>query len=179
MYIFEPSLLTTLLSILSLLYERWWTYLVDSIRPVLCLQTEGAVFSVSRPTLPHERAIQEVGGIELDPWLAGGDLQDTPTVWMVRSEATEVGLSALQSRVCLLVVVGAVSGPTHLAASLIFQGSPGDNRQKLWSKPGLGTCCSRGPIRTGLQRSNGVPSTPLISPAGRLGDQLFSGRYCK
>lgn len=82
-------------------------------------------------------------------------------------------------RSLLCVVLTAMSWPPHLAASLIFQGSPRKDRQKLWSKPGLGTCCSRGPIRTGFRRSNGVPSTPLVSPGNTFGDQLFSQQKLK
>lgn len=62
------------------------SYLVDSIRPILCLQTEGAVLPVLGPTLSCHRAIQEVGSVELDSWLAGRNLQDTPTGWVTHSE---------------------------------------------------------------------------------------------
>lgn len=44
------------------------------------------MFPVPHPTLPDEGAVQVIGGVELDPWLAGEHLQDTPTVRMVRSK---------------------------------------------------------------------------------------------
>ena len=62
------------------------SYLVHSIRPVLCLQTKGAVLHVSSPALSCYWAIQEVGSVELDSWLACSDLQDTPTGWVIHSE---------------------------------------------------------------------------------------------
>lgn len=54
-------------------------YLVNRIRPVLRLQTKGAVFAISCAILSCYRAIQEVRCVELDTWLAGGDLQDSTT----------------------------------------------------------------------------------------------------
>lgn len=69
-----------------------------------------------------------------------------------------------------MTVCQCVCSAAHLAACLSVQLSPGDDRQKLWSNPGPGTSFSRGPIRTGFLRSKGVPSTRLISPAGRLGN---------
>ncbi len=65
------------------------SYLVDSIRPILCLQTEGAVLLVPCPPLSCHGAIQEVGSVELDSWLARRDLQDTPTGWVAHSEMKE------------------------------------------------------------------------------------------
>ena len=62
------------------------SYLVDRIRPVLRLQTEGAVLPVPGPALSCHGGIQEVGSVELDPWLAGRNLQDTPTGWVTHSE---------------------------------------------------------------------------------------------
>ena len=64
------------------------SYLVDSIRPVLCLQAEGAVLPVPGPALPYHRAIQEVGSVELDSWLAGRNLKDTSAGWVTHSEMT-------------------------------------------------------------------------------------------
>lgn len=61
-------------------------YLVDGIRPVLSLQTEGAVLPVWNPSLPHHRAVQVVGRVELEPWLTGPDLKHPSTGWMSHSE---------------------------------------------------------------------------------------------
>lgn len=142
------------------------SYLVDRIRPVLCLQTEGAVLPVPNAALSRRRAVQEVGGVELDSWLAGRNLQDPPTGWVTHSE--------MKRQVLLLVFIKdregqCVSSAADLAAGLSVQVSPGEDRQKLWSNPGPGTSFSRGPIRTGCLRSNRVPSTRLISPTDRLG----------
>lgn len=62
------------------------SYLVHSIRPILCLQTKGAVLHVSSPALSCYWAIQEVGSVELDSWLACRNLQHTPTGWVTHSE---------------------------------------------------------------------------------------------
>lgn len=61
-------------------------YLVDGIRPVLGLQTEGAVLPVWNPSLPLHGAVQVVGRVELEPRLAGPDLKHSPTGWMRHSE---------------------------------------------------------------------------------------------
>lgn len=58
------------------------TYLVDSIRPVLCLQAESAVLQISKTTLSCYRTIQEIGSVELDSWLARRNLQNTSTGWV-------------------------------------------------------------------------------------------------
>lgn len=50
------------------------SYLVNSIRPVLRLQTEGAVLPVPTTTLSCDGAIQEVGSVELDSWLVSRNL---------------------------------------------------------------------------------------------------------
>ena len=62
------------------------SYLVHRIRPILCLQTKGAVLHVSSPALSCYWAIQEVGSVELDSWLARRNLQDTPTGRVTHSE---------------------------------------------------------------------------------------------
>lgn len=58
------------------------TYLVDSIRPVLCLQAESAVLQISKTTLSCYRTIQEIGSVELDSWLARRNVQNTSTGWV-------------------------------------------------------------------------------------------------
>ena len=55
-----------------------------------------------------------------------------------------------------------------LAHGLSTEGFPGDDRQKVWSNPGLGRSFSREPIRTGLRRSKGVRSTGLTSPVDTM-----------
>lgn len=162
----------------------WWQYLVNSIRPILCLQAEGTVLPVPSPILSFH-TIQVVGSIELDPWLAGRNLQDTPTGWMIDSNIKNIAfwldytkgnwftcLCALCMWLCAVCCVfkcEKIYYTVNLAAGLSFQASPGNDRQKLWSKPGAGTSFSRGPIRTGFLRSMRVPSTSLISPMNRWG----------
>lgn len=78
-------------------------YLVDGIRPVLSLQTEGAVLPVSNPSLPHHGAIQVVGCVELEPWLTGPDLKHTSTGWMSHSETqthTKAKISVHSCTIC-------------------------------------------------------------------------------
>lgn len=59
------------------------SYLVNSIGPILCLQTERAVLAVPNPALPWHGPIKKIGSVELNSWLAGKNLQDTPTGWVI------------------------------------------------------------------------------------------------
>lgn len=79
------------------------SYLVDSIRPVLSLQTEGAVLPVLSPALSRYGAVQVVGSVELDSWLAGGNLQDTPTGRVTHSEMKTEGSFIQDKVVCCCV----------------------------------------------------------------------------
>lgn len=62
---------------------------------------------VPAPTLPCYRTIQEVGSVELDSWLGGRNLQDTPTRWVTDSKhQREVFLTSVDvvaaCNVCML-----------------------------------------------------------------------------
>lgn len=143
-------------------------YLINSIWPVLCLQTKSAVFWVWRPFFPSNCPIQEVGGIELNARLCGAQLQNTPCPRMNHSVAGAWD-------VCVMPVMLKINKEPYgrkdewfyLAHFISCLCCPGSQRQKLWSNPGPGSSLSRDPRRTDLRRSKSEFSTGLISPVKR------------